>query len=182
MSRIGKRTIPIPEGVEIQYSNGNIVTVAGPNGTLKQKISKEINVHIDHEKKVCTVTPIEDNRKYWGKWGLYRVLINNMIIGVTKGFQKVLEIEGVGYKAEMKGTNLIINVGYSHPVLIQPREGITIKLESPTKVNVSGINKQIVGQMAADIRDIRPPEPYKGKGIRYQNERILRKAGKAGSK
>lgn len=181
MSRIGKEPVKIPEGVEIQLDN-SVISVKGPKGSLSQKLTNEVKIEINKQEKVLTVTPTSDEKKSIAQWGLYRVLINNMVIGVTAGFQKILVIEGIGYKAEMKGSNILISAGYSHPTMYMSREGVTLGVEGPTKVVVSGINKQIVGQVAAEIRGIRPPEPYKGKGIRYQDEHIIRKAGKTGVK
>ncbi len=181
MSRIGKEPVTIPEGVEIQLKD-EVVSVKGPKGSLSQKLTNEIKIEINKQEKVLTVTPISDEKKSIAQWGLYRVLINNMVIGVTAGFQKILEIEGIGYKAEMKGSNLRVSAGYSHPIMYMPREGVTLGVDGPSKVVISGIDKQIVGQVAAEIRGIRPPEPYKGKGIRYQGEHIIRKAGKTGVK
>ena len=181
MSRIGKAPVKIPEGVEVQLSEGAI-TVKGPKGSLSQKISSDVKIDVNDKEKVLTVSSVYDNRKFWAQWGLYRILINNMVTGVTSGFQKVLEIEGIGYKAELKGKNLSISAGLSRPILYEPPEGVTISLEGPLKIVINGINKQAVGQVAAEIRKIRPPEPYKGKGIRYQGEHIRRKAGKTGVK
>ncbi len=181
MSRIGKEPVKILDGVEIEVKSGNI-TVKGPKGVLSQKLTNEVKVEINQEDKVLTVAPVTDNKKSWSQWGLYRILINNMVIGVTAGFQKILEIEGIGYKAEMKGSNILVSAGYSHPTLYMSREGVTLGIDGPSRIVVSGIDKQIVGQVAAEIRNIRPPEPYKGKGIRYQGERIIRKAGKTGVK
>ncbi len=179
MSRIGKKPVHIPQGVEITLSDGK-TSVKGPKGTLSQKISDDINITIDKENNILNITPVSNDKKIWSKWGLYRVLINNMIIGVTKGFQKALEMEGVGYRAAMKDKKLQISAGYSQPVIFNPGEGITLAVEGVSKIIVSGIDKQLVGQTAADIRSIRPPEPYKGKGIHYQGEHIIRKAGKTG--
>ncbi len=181
MSRIGKEPVAIPDNVEVQLDDTSI-SVKGPKGTLSQQITSEVTVTIDKEKKVLTVAPVSDEKKSWSQWGLYRVLINNMIKGVSSGFQKVLEIDGIGYRAEMKGSNIQIAAGYSHPILYMPREGVTLGTDGPAKIIVSGIDKQKVGQVAAEIRNIRPPEPYKGKGIRYQGEHIIRKAGKTGIK
>lgn len=181
MSRIGKVPVKIPDGVQIQLSEG-VLTVKGPKGSLSHEISDGITVDINDQEKSAAVTPVSKDKKSSAKWGLYRVILNNMVTGVTAGFQKVLEIEGVGYKAELKGNNLSISAGYSKPVIYQPREGVTLGTEGPVKIIISGIDKQAVGQTAAEIRSIRPPEPYKGKGIRYKGEHIHRKAGKTGVK
>jgi len=181
LSRIGKEPVKLPDGVEIQLSD-TMITVKGPKGSLSQELTSEVKVSVNDQEKILTVTPVSEGKKSWAQWGLYRVLINNMVTGVSNGFQKVLEIEGIGYKAEMKGTNILISAGYSHPILYMSREGVTLGIDGPAKIVVSGINKQIVGQVAAEIRKIRPPEPYKGKGIRYQGEHIIRKAGKTGIK
>ncbi len=181
MSRIGKEPVKIPDGVEIQLTD-EVVSVKGPKGSLSQKLTNEIKIEINKQEKVLTVKPTSDEKKSIAQWGLYRVLVNNMVIGVTAGFQKILEIEGIGYKAEMKGSNLLVSAGFSHPIMYMPHKGVTLGVDGPNKVVISGINKQIVGQVAAEIRGIRPPEPYKGKGIRYQGEHIIRKAGKTGVK
>ena len=181
MSRIGKVPVKIPDGVQIQLSEG-IITVKGLKGSLSQKISSDVKIDINDKEKVLTVSSSYDDRKFWAQWGLYRILVSNMVTGVITGFQKVLEIEGIGYKAELKGKKLSISAGFSHPILYEPREGVTLSLEGPLKIVVSGIDKQAVGQVAAEIRKIRPPEPYKGKGIRYRGEHIHRKAGKTGVK
>ena len=181
MSRVGKVPVKIPDGVEIQISEG-VVTVKGPKGSLSQEISDDVKIDVNDQEKSATVTPATDNKKTRAQWGLYRVLLNNMVTGVTSGFRKVLEIEGIGYKAELKGKNLSVSAGYSKPVIYEPCEGVTLEVAGPQKLVVSGIDRQAVGQTAAEIRSIRPPEPYKGKGIRYQGEHIIRKAGKTGVK
>ncbi|MFP4416114.1 MAG: 50S ribosomal protein L6 [Chitinispirillaceae bacterium] len=179
MSRIGKLPVNIPDGVEVKIQGSDIV-VKGPKGTLSQRMLKDIKFEIKDGQVLCT--PENEDRKTRAAWGLSRVLIYNMVTGVSAGFKKELSIVGVGYRAEMKGKNLTIHIGYSHPILVFPREGIEFAVESPTKIIVSGIDKQLVGQVAADIREVRPPEPYKGKGIRYADEQVQRKAGKAGAK
>lgn len=181
MSRIGKLPIAVPSGVEVKLSD-NIVTVKGPKGTLSQDIRPE--VHVDIAPGVVTVTRINDEKASKAFHGLYRQLINNMIIGVTQGFSKVLLINGVGYKAEMESGGKILNLslGYSNPIEYVVPEGITITTDGPSKITVSGINKQRVGQVSAEIRSLRKPEPYKGKGIKYENEEIRRKVGKSGGK
>lgn len=179
MSRIGKLPVNIPDGVEVKLQGTDIV-VKGPKGTLSQRMLKDIKVEIVDKQILCS--PQNEDRKTRAAWGLCRVLMYNMVTGVSTGFKKELSIVGVGYRAEMKGKNLTIHIGYSHPILVFPREGIEFSIEGPTKVIVSGIDKQLVGQVAADIREIRSPEPYKGKGIRYTDEQVQRKAGKAGAK
>jgi large subunit ribosomal protein L6 len=176
MSRIGRQPIAIPNGVSIDVS-GARVSVKGPKGTLERDIHQDISVNI--EDGTLTVTRPSDARTHRALHGLTRTLIANMVIGVTTGFQKVLEIQGVGYRATAKGKDLEVNVGFSHPVPVPAPEGITFTVETPTRVLVAGANKELVGQVAADIRALRPPDPYKGKGIRYEGEYVRRKAGKA---
>lgn len=178
MSRIGKLPITIPAGVTITVSDENTVTVKGPKGTLSEKISKDITVSI--EDGVLTVARPSDVKEHRALHGLSRSLINNMVVGVTAGYTKTLEIVGTGYKAQMQGKNLVLNLGYSHPVEMIPREGIEFEVPAPTKVIVKGINKQVVGQTAAEVRAVRKPEPYKGKGVRYEGEYVRRKEGKTG--
>ncbi len=181
MSRIGKMPIKVPDGVEINISD-NTISVKGPKGSLSQEISNDIKVDFNKEEKQLNLSILlADDKKQKSMWGLYRVLIDNMVTGVTSGFKKALEIQGIGYKAEKKGSNLLISAGYSHPVLFIADDGISLDAESPTKIVVSGIDKQKVGQTASEIRSIRPPEPYKGKGIRYEGEYVRRKAGKTGA-
>ncbi len=175
MSRVGQKPIPIPENVEVTIKE-NEITIKGSKGELSWEFSPEIGV-VQQEKEIV-VTRQSDNKTHRALHGLTRALIANMIEGVTNGFQKTLEIIGVGYSAEMKGKSLCLKVGYSHSVLITPQEGIVLTVPKNLTVTVSGINKQQVGQMAAKIRSVAPPEPYKGKGIRYQGEYIRRKAGK----
>jgi large subunit ribosomal protein L6 len=180
MSRIGNAPVAVPSGVEVTVVDGNI-TVKGPKGTLSREIPGGIEVtHDDGE--LNFVRP-NDERKNKALHGLTRSLVNNMVIGVTDGFKKQLEIVGVGYRAEAQGPNgLRLNLGFSHPVNVTAPEGITFEVPVPTQIVVNGIDKEVVGQVAANIRGIRKPEPYKGKGVRYSGERILRKAGKAGKK
>lgn len=178
MSRVGKKPIDVPEGIEINIEKG-IVKVSKGDKMLQTEVHPDISVSYDEEKKQIVVERPNDNRLYRSLHGLYRSLIANMVEGITKGFTKRLEIIGVGYRAELKGRNLVLNLGYSHPILFKPPEGIEIALESPTKIAVNGIDKQLVGQVAAKIRSFRPPEPYKGKGIRYEGEYVRRKAGKS---
>ncbi|MBD3344870.1 MAG: 50S ribosomal protein L6 [Chitinivibrionales bacterium] len=179
MSRLGKLPVVIPDGVEVK-KEGRSVVVKGPKSRLTQNVSEKINVEI--KDKEVILSPVSEDGELKAEWGLYRVLINNMVTGVSTGFQRVLEIIGVGYKAELKGNDLNISVGYSKPVLFKAVEGVTYKTEGPTKIIIEGADKQKVGQVAANIRAIRPPEPYKGKGIRYQNEYVRRKAGKSAAK
>lgn len=178
MSRIGKMPIPLPDGVTAKV-DGNTVTVTGPKGELTQETHPDIAVKL--EDGVLSVhRPTESNR-HKSLHGLTRALLNNMVLGVTEGFSRTLQIEGVGYRAEMKGKTLNLNVGYSHPVQFEPPEYVEFAVENRSKtIIVRGIDKQVVGELAAQIRKTRPPEPYKGKGIRYDGEYIRRKAGKAG--
>jgi len=177
MSRIGKRPIPIPPGVDVQISDG-LVRVSGPKGQLELKVHpKMIIQRVDG---MIQVQRPSDERFFKQLHGLYRTLIANMVQGVTEGFRKDLEIHGVGYRAALEGKTLVLNVGYSHPVRIEPPPGISFLVESPTRIAVLGIDKQLVGEVAAQIRRVRPPDPYQGKGIRYAGEVIRRKAGKAG--
>jgi large subunit ribosomal protein L6 len=175
MSRIGKRPIEIPAGVTITVDPGR-VTVHGPNGELRQVVPTRIAIEQDNG--TLTVTRPTERGEDRALHGLTRTLIANMVEGVTKGFEKRLEIQGVGYRAALAGSNLELQVGYSHPVRIVPREGISFEVPTPTQVVVKGIDKQAVGQTAAEIRKVRPPEPYKGKGIRYAGEFVRRKVGK----
>ncbi len=175
MSRIGKKPIEIPKGVTVTLQDGDI-QVKGPKGILNWNIPADISVQIDQNQ--VSVTRPSDSRTHKALHGLSRVLIANMIEGVTNGFQKVLEIEGVGYSVELKGKSLWINIGFSHPILFTPPDGITFEVPKPLQIIVKGIDKQKVGQIAAKIRSFAPAEPYKGKGIRYQGEYIRRKAGK----
>jgi large subunit ribosomal protein L6 len=176
MSRIGRQPIEIPSGVTVEISAGGSVTVTGPLGTLAQRVPARMA--IAQEDGVVTVTRPTERGEDRALHGLTRTLVANMVEGVTKGFEKQLEIQGVGYRAQLKGTDLELAVGFSHPVTITPREGITFDVPQPTQVIVKGTDKQVVGQTAAEIRKVRPPEPYKGKGIRYQGEQVRRKVGK----
>jgi large subunit ribosomal protein L6 len=178
MSRIGIRPIPVPSGVTIEIGSGNAVSVKGPKGQLQQQLTPRIQ--IVQEDGLVRVTRNTEARDVKALHGLTRSLLNNMVVGVTDGYTKVLEIQGVGYRAQMQGKNLVLSVGFSHPVNMVPPEGITYAVEGNNRVSVSGINKQVVGEEAARIRGVRPPEPYKGKGIRYAGEFVRRKAGKAG--
>ena len=180
MSRIGKAPVNVPSGVEVLVADRTI-TVKGPKGTLSREIPGEIEVTVDGG--VLTCTRPNDERRNRAQHGLTRSLVNNMVLGVTEGFKKNLEIVGVGYRAEAQGPSALrLNLGFSHPVNVNAPEGITFEVPVPTQIVVNGIDKEVVGQVAADIRSIRKPEPYKGKGVRYAGERILRKAGKAGKK
>lgn len=178
MSRIGKAPIPVPQGVKVDI-NGDHVDVKGPKGSLSQTFHPEMIIGLDDD--VLTVSRPTDSREHRSLHGLTRALLNNMVTGVSDGFSKILMIEGVGYRSEMDGKNLVLHVGYSHPVTFVPEQGISFEVEERgRKVIVSGIDKQLVGEIAARIRKTRPPEPYKGKGVRYENEYVRRKAGKAG--
>ncbi len=177
MSRIGKLPIAIPAGVKISL-NGNNISVTGPKGTLAQDFHERISVAVEAEQIV--VTRPSDEKQDRALHGLVRALINNMVVGVTDGFKRDLEINGVGYRAEISGKILTLSLGFSHPVVYELPEGISVEVEKQTKLSVSGIDKQLVGSAAAKIRSFREPEPYKGKGIKYADERIVRKAGKAG--
>ena len=179
MSRIGVKPIVVPAGVEVTV-DGNVVTVKGPKGQLSQEINK--NMSIELKDGMLTVSRPDDERHNRGQHGLSRTLINNMIVGVTTGFEKRLQLVGVGYKAEKKGDTLVMSLGYSHPVEMKDPEGITTECPSQTEVTVKGIDKALVGNYAANIRAWRKPEPYKGKGIKYVDEVIRRKEGKAGAK
>jgi len=180
MSRIGKIPVTIPAGVEVKIDEDNLVTVKGPKGELSEKISPIITVKI--EDGVLHVTRSDDMKESRSLHGLSRTLIGNMVTGVSDGFERKLEIVGVGYKADKQGKKLVLNLGYSHPIELVDPEGITTETPSATEILVKGINKAIVGNYAANIRAWRPPEPYKGKGIRYAGEKIRRKEGKAGVK
>jgi len=178
MSRIGKLPVSVPAGVTITVANDNTVTVKGPKGQLSTRIHKSMKVEV--ENGVLRVLRSDDEKETRALHGLSRSLIHNMVVGVTSGFSKNLEIVGVGYRAQKNGQNLVLNMGYSHPVEITPPSGITFDVPAPNKITVSGIDKQLVGQVAADIRNVRRPEPYKGKGIKYENEVVRRKEGKTG--
>jgi large subunit ribosomal protein L6 len=175
MSRIGKRPIEVPGGVTVQVEPGR-VAVSGPLGSLQQQVPQRMEIAQDGD--VVTVTRPTERGEDRALHGLTRTLVANMVEGVTKGFEKRLEIQGVGYRAALKGTDLELSVGYSHTVVVKPRTGITFEVPIPTQVVVKGIDKQVVGQTAAEIRKVRPPEPYKGKGIRYEGEYVRRKVGK----
>lgn len=178
MSRIGKKPIPIPEGVEIIIKD-TLLTVKGPKGELKRKIPPKVRLNHDSDHLEVSVT--DNTRESRSLYGLFRVLVNNMVVGVSKGFEKELEIVGVGYRAELKGRTAVLNLGYSNPVNFDLPDGIEAKVDR-FKITLSGIDRELLGETAARIRRLRKPEPYKGKGIRYKDELIRRKAGKAGAK
>jgi large subunit ribosomal protein L6 len=178
MSRIGKVPVPVPAGVDVTI-DGAVVTVKGPKGTLSHTVAAPITVARD-EAGALVVTRPNDERESRSLHGLTRTLLSNLVTGVTQGYEKKLEIVGTGYRVVAKGSDLEFALGFSHPVSVTPPEGITLTVESPTKITVSGIDKQQVGEVAANIRKIRKPEPYKGKGVRYAGEQVRRKVGKAG--
>jgi large subunit ribosomal protein L6 len=178
VSRIGLMPIPLPKGVTVNIE-GSTVQVKGPKGELVRTLNSEMQIKLE-DNRLLVERPT-DQRRHRALHGLTRTLVNNMVLGVSQGFTRKLEIEGVGYRAEIQGKNLVLNVGYSHPVVVEPPPGISFEVEKGTRVfSVLGADKEMVGEMAARIRRIRPPEPYKGKGIRYQGEHVRRKAGKAG--
>ena len=181
MSRIGKLPIPVPAGVKVEVDDKNLVTVKGPKGTLTQQVDPQVKLNLKDNELLLTI----DNEKTMGaKHGLYRALVHNMVVGVTEGFAKTLEMVGTGYRAsaEENGKKLNIAIGFSHPVILTAPENITFETPVQTKIVIHGIDKQAVGSLAADIRAIRKPEPYLGKGIKYEGEHIRRKEGKAGKK
>ena len=177
MSRIGKMPISVPAGVEVK-NDDNLITVKGPKGELTKQFSKELTINV--AEGVITVTRRSDDKNHRSLHGLTRTPIANMVEGVTNGFSKTLEIEGVGYRATKQGNKVNLNLGYSHPVIVEETDLVKLDVPQPNKIVVSSIDKQAVGQFAAEIREKRPPEPYKGKGIRYAGEHIIRKEGKAG--
>ena len=177
MSRIGKLPVAVPDGVDVTL-DGLTVTVSGPKGELTQTMPEGVEIARDDDGSVV-VTRVSDARAHRARHGLVRSLIANMVTGVSEGYTRALELVGVGYRAQAKGNDLELQVGYSHPVLVEAPEGISFEVPQPTRVVVSGIDKVLVGQIAANIRKVRPPEPYKGKGIRYEDEHVRRKAGKA---
>lgn len=178
MSRVGKMPIAIPAGVTIDIAENNLVTVKGPKGELQRQFAPEMTIKLDGSELV--VERPNDLKRNKSLHGLTRALLNNMVVGVTDGFQKTLLIVGVGYRASMAGSDLNLSLGYSHPIVYKAPEGITIEVPEQTKIIVKGINKEVVGQVAAEIREYRQPEPYKGKGIKYDTENIRRKVGKTG--
>ena len=178
MSRIGRMPVEVPQGVEVEIK-GSHVRVKGPKGQLEHTFPAAMDISME-DGQIVVKSPSDDGR-HRAMHGMTRALVNNMVVGVTQGFEKVLEVNGVGYRAELKGENLILNVGYSHPVEVKPPNGIAFEVDTRTRqIKIQGYDKAVVGQIAADIRKVRPPEPYKGKGIKYLDERIRRKAGKAG--
>jgi large subunit ribosomal protein L6 len=177
MSRIGKMPVTVPSGVDINV-DGTQVTVKGSKGELSREFTDRVSFTMDDG--VITVAREDDTRESRALHGLSRALLSNMVVGVSEGFSKVLEIQGVGYRASLKGSDIELLVGFSHPVNVKAPKGITFEVPEPTRIIVTGIDKEQVGQVAADIRKVRPPEPYKGKGIRYSGEYVRRKAGKAG--
>ena len=180
MSRIGRMPITVPAGVTVNVADGNVVTVKGPKGELTRALRAEMI--IKQEGNTITVERPSDDKLHRSLHGLTRTLLHNMIVGVTDGFKKELEVNGVGYRVAKEGKNLVMNLGFSHQVIVPEIEGITIDVPGPNKIIVSGCDKQTVGQFAAEIREKRPPEPYKGKGIKYADEVIRRKVGKTGAK
>ena len=177
MSRVGRKPIQVPPGIEIKI-DASVVTVSKGDLALHQEINPVIKVEYNAPENMIQVARPSNSKFHRSLHGLYRTLIANMVTGLTEGFSKKLEIVGVGYRAELKGKNLVLHLGFSHPILFKPPDEIEIKVENPTKFIVKGIDKQLVGQVAAKIRSFRPPEPYKGKGIRYEGEHVRRKAGK----
>ena len=180
MSRIGRMPITVPAGVTVTIAEGNVVTVKGPKGELTRALSAEMT--INQEGNLITVTRPSDEKAHRSLHGLTRTLINNMVVGVTEGFKKELDVNGVGYRVAKEGNKLVMNLGFSHQVIMEEKDGITIEVPGPNKIIISGADKQKVGQFAAEVREKRRPEPYKGKGIKYVDEVIRRKAGKTGGK
>lgn len=180
MSRIGKMPITVPANVEVTIADGNVVTVKGPKGTLTQAFHPEMIIKQDGN--VLTVARPNDECAFRSMHGLVRTLLHNMVVGVDQGFAKNLEVKGVGYRAQKDGKKLVMNLGYSHQVIVEEIDGIEIEVPAPDKITIKGIDKQVVGQFAANVRAKRPPEPYKGKGIRYANEVVRLKEGKTGGK
>ncbi|MBE3587493.1 MAG: 50S ribosomal protein L6 [Thermoanaerobacteraceae bacterium] len=179
MSRIGKQPINLPQGVEV-HIEGSTVRVKGPKGQLEREFHRDMRIRMEDNRLV--VERPSDNKQHRSLHGLTRTLLHNMVVGVTSGFEKNLELVGVGYRAAKQGNKLVLSVGYSHPVEIVPPDGLEIEVPAPTKIVVRGMDKERVGALAANIRSVREPEPYKGKGIKYEGEQIRRKAGKAGGK
>ena len=180
MSRIGRAPVAIPAGVEVNVADNNVVTVKGPKGTLTQQFNANLTINV--EGNVITVARPNDLKENRALHGLTRSLINNMVVGVTEGFKKTLEVNGVGYRVALEGNKLVMNLGFSHQVIMEAPAGITVEVPNPNLIIVSGYDKQLVGQFAANIREKRLPEPYKGKGIKYSDEVIRRKVGKTGAK
>ena len=180
MSRIGRAPITVPAGVEINVADNNVVTVKGPKGTLTQQFNANMAIAMDNG--VLTVARPNDTKENRALHGLTRTLINNMVVGVTEGYKKELDVNGVGYRVAKEGNKLVMNLGFSHQVIMEEKAGISIEVPGPNKIVILGCDKQAVGQFAAEVREKRPPEPYKGKGIKYVDEVIRRKAGKTGGK
>ncbi len=180
MSRIGRMPIAVPQGVEVKLGAGNEITVKGPKATLSRVLHPDMQITV--ENGLITVTRPSENKTHRSLHGLTRTLINNMIIGVTEGYSKTLEINGVGYRAQKQGNKLVMNLGFSHQVEMEETDGVKVEVPNPNQIIVSGSDKQAVGQFAAKVREKRPPEPYKGKGIKYVDEVIRRKEGKTGKK
>ena len=180
MSRIGRAPIAIPAGVEIKVEDNNVVTVKGPKGTLTQQFNPNMTIAV--EGAVITVSRPNDAKENRALHGLTRTLVNNMVVGVTEGYKKELDVNGVGYRVAKEGNKLVMNLGYSHQIIVEEKPGITIEVPGPNKIIINGCDKQAVGQFAAEVREKRPPEPYKGKGIKYVDEVIRRKVGKTGGK
>ena len=180
MSRIGRAPVAIPAGVEINVADNNVVTVKGPKGTLTQQFNANMTITV--EGNVVTVARPNDLKENRALHGLTRSLLNNMVVGVTEGFKKTLEVNGVGYRVALEGNKLVMNLGYSHQVIMEAPAGITVEVPNPNLIIISGFDKQLVGQFAANVREKRRPEPYKGKGIKYSDEVIRRKVGKTGAK
>ena len=180
MSRIGKMPVIIPAGVELTLGENNLVTVKGAKGTLTQQMPASITIHVEGNE--VTFTRPSDSKEHTALHGMTRALLNNMVVGVNEGFKKELEVNGVGYRVAVEDKKLVMNIGYSHQVIMPEIEGITIECPSQNKIVISGPDKQVVGQFAAEVREKRPPEPYKGKGIKYVDEVIRRKVGKTGAK
>ena len=178
MSRVGKKVIEVPANVTVVVAEGNLVTVKGPKGELTRQFNQDMK--IEQEGNIITVVRPSDSKEHRTNHGTTRALLANMVTGVSEGFTRSLELIGVGYRAQLQGKKLVLNVGYSHPVEFTPEEGLEIEVPSNTKVIVKGISKERVGALASNIRDVRPPEPYKGKGIRYEGEFVRRKEGKTG--
>jgi len=178
MSRVGKKPIEVPAGVTVTIADDNTVTVKGPKGELVRSFNKDMKIEL--EGNVLTVTRPSESKDHRTIHGTTRALLANMVTGVSEGYSRALELIGVGYRAQLQGSKLVLNVGYSHPVEFTPEQGLEIEVPSNTKVIVKGISKERVGALASNIRDVRPPEPYKGKGIRYEGEQVRRKEGKTG--
>lgn len=178
MSRVGKKVIEVPANVTIEVSSDNLVTVKGPKGELTRQFNQDMK--IEQEGNTLSVVRPSDSKEHRTNHGTTRALLANMVTGVSEGFTRTLELVGVGYRAQLQGTKLVLNVGYSHPVEFTPEQGLEVEVPSNTKIIVKGISKERVGALASNIRDVRPPEPYKGKGIRYEGEFVRRKEGKTG--